>query len=248
MVYYMIRQPYSNELYHHGIKGQKWGVRRYQNPDGTLTAAGKRRYVSAARKVYRDFEKKASITGRVYEKTLKRSDKDLAKSAKVSTKYGFNSHEEYEKAVEEGRVSKRVQKKIDKADAKSIDSFERELVWSVENDRAKKVLNIYKEAMNETLKEYGKKPLKDIPTKTLKSGEDIVNGRILNAKDYAKSGAITGASIGAILAGAPFGIVSIPSASKKADVYQRRWEAEKGYYPYKRQTEYNKRKRQGYYK
>lgn len=30
-------------LSHHGIKGQKWGVRRYQNPDGTLTAEGKRR-------------------------------------------------------------------------------------------------------------------------------------------------------------------------------------------------------------
>lgn len=34
----------SNELYHHGIKGQKWGVRRYQNADGSLTAAGKKRY------------------------------------------------------------------------------------------------------------------------------------------------------------------------------------------------------------
>lgn len=30
-------------LMHHGIKGQKWGVRRYQNPDGTLTAQGKQR-------------------------------------------------------------------------------------------------------------------------------------------------------------------------------------------------------------
>jgi hypothetical protein len=32
------------ELYHHGIKGQKWGMRRFQNPDGTLTEAGKKRY------------------------------------------------------------------------------------------------------------------------------------------------------------------------------------------------------------
>ena len=32
------------ELYHHGIKGQRWGVRRYQNPDGSLTAAGQKRY------------------------------------------------------------------------------------------------------------------------------------------------------------------------------------------------------------
>lgn len=31
-------------LEHHGIKGQKWGVRRYQNADGTLTSEGKKRY------------------------------------------------------------------------------------------------------------------------------------------------------------------------------------------------------------
>lgn len=33
-----------NELYHHGIKGMHWGVRRFQNSDGTLTAAGRQRY------------------------------------------------------------------------------------------------------------------------------------------------------------------------------------------------------------
>jgi hypothetical protein len=34
----------SNSLTHHGIKGQKWGIRRFQNKDGTLTAKGKKRY------------------------------------------------------------------------------------------------------------------------------------------------------------------------------------------------------------
>ena len=33
----------ENELYHHGVKGMKWGIRRYQNKDGTLTNAGKKR-------------------------------------------------------------------------------------------------------------------------------------------------------------------------------------------------------------
>jgi hypothetical protein len=34
----------KNELYHHGIKGQRWGVRRFQNKDGSLKAAGEKRY------------------------------------------------------------------------------------------------------------------------------------------------------------------------------------------------------------
>lgn len=42
---YMIYK--SNELYHYGVKGMKWGVRRYQYKDGTLTPAGKKRALMA---------------------------------------------------------------------------------------------------------------------------------------------------------------------------------------------------------
>lgn len=40
----IVRRIQNDELYHHGVKGQRWGIRRYQNPDGSLTAEGKKRY------------------------------------------------------------------------------------------------------------------------------------------------------------------------------------------------------------
>lgn len=40
----MWQYRHTNELYHHGVIGMKWGVRRYQNKDGSLTPAGKKRY------------------------------------------------------------------------------------------------------------------------------------------------------------------------------------------------------------
>lgn len=40
---------YAGHLYHHGIKGQRWGIRRYQSKDGSLTPAGKKRYYDTSK-------------------------------------------------------------------------------------------------------------------------------------------------------------------------------------------------------
>ena len=44
-LYYVAGNVYnSNDIFHFGILGQKWGIRRFQNEDGTLTPAGRERY------------------------------------------------------------------------------------------------------------------------------------------------------------------------------------------------------------
>ena len=80
----------NSELCHHGIKGQRWGFRRYQNKDGTLTPAGKKRY----EKEMAEIKKEAKIL-RQKQRTADKIEKLNSERQKVEE--GKRALEEFKK-------------------------------------------------------------------------------------------------------------------------------------------------------
>ena len=96
------------ELYHHGILGMKWGIRRYQNKDGSLTAAGKKRYktqlqaeiASAANNKNRSFASTTYTNPGVSSiaANVKTKDSGIAEAAKTLGTIGDTINEQYNEA------------------------------------------------------------------------------------------------------------------------------------------------------
>lgn len=75
-----------SELYHHGIMGQRWGVRRFQNPDGSLTEAGEQRYTKVAtseRLIRKDTRDAVALLKKQNKKDAKKAKKLAKKEAQA---------------------------------------------------------------------------------------------------------------------------------------------------------------------
>ncbi len=62
-----------SDLQHHGIKGQKWGKRRFQNPDGSLTPAGVKRYRDEVEGIERQLNGQRETTVNDYQNAIKKT-------------------------------------------------------------------------------------------------------------------------------------------------------------------------------
>lgn len=86
---------YTDSLAHHGIVGQKWGIRRYQNPDGSLTPEGKLRY----RNTFKDDSVLSSA------KNQKLSSKKIKKAMQIRNNYVKHLGEEL--GIKNGKAIKK---------------------------------------------------------------------------------------------------------------------------------------------
>lgn len=109
----MYHNVYNEELAHHGIKGQKWGVRRFQNKNGTLTGAGKKRYSS-------DFEEKKAAyktAKKAYNKAFNKADTYRVAAWSPSKKQRQANDERWDDAFKKGQALNKAEKAYKKAKA-----------------------------------------------------------------------------------------------------------------------------------
>lgn len=142
---------YSTELYHHGIKGMKWGVRRFQNEDGTRTALGKKREASqgdkttarslksayrasvkSARKarrsrdseIQKDYDTKLNRIERKYKAGQDISEKDMAKASELDAS-ARKSWDESKNTYKQEKAAAKAEYKKSMAELKNTEEYKK---------------------------------------------------------------------------------------------------------------------------
>lgn len=136
-------------LAHHGVKGMHWGIRRYQNPDGSLTAAGEKRYGGKKgdkrfRKDHIEVAMEARKQANINTRVLEKSNKELAKSQK-----------RYENSAIKNPDSKKTKRLKADRDIKRTLNKAAEKASKMSIEKAKKYTD-------DLVRQYGDKSIKEI--------------------------------------------------------------------------------------
>lgn len=170
---------YNDELMHYGIKGQKWGIRRYQNEDGSLTSAGRKKYrqeIKAENKKAFEYGRDATVAANAATyarnqqiKSQKKLDKALAKDPEMLKK---STQKKYKRTLADIKSEKEMEKYAKETEA-----------------RAKK-------HCDSLIKKYGSENVKALKYGNYKTKDGKVtqrlNERVVTGKEFAKDVLVRG--------------------------------------------------------
>ena len=193
------------ELYHYGVKGMKWGVRRYQNVDGTLTSAGKKK----ARQEYRADNKTAYELGKSATISGHAASTSMRRTIKLENKLD----KQYEKDPEgTGRRTQSLRKKWD-ASAQTTDMLTRQYVKNKDSaeKHCKSLIDKYGQEAVSSIKYTDRKLPKG---KHSPDSFKTMNEKTNNLSDYAKAGLATMAyQATSMLLGLPISAIAVPKST-----------------------------------
>lgn len=199
----------EEELYHHGILGQKWGRRRYQNPDGSYTQAGRARYGifgGKKRKMSRDAKLRAKERTRVKNEEARReayaaeAERTIAQAAaeraktelreakkqnSIAYKLGSKAAENAAYKAEQKRMAKEANKPLSKNASKYIEAIQSGNKRQIERVARKLNNDEYRAAINRINMTYEMDRLKT--EANIAKGKQTVQ-RLTNAANMLSSG------------------------------------------------------------
>ena len=104
----------TGELQHHGIKGMKWGRRRFQNADGSLTPAGVKRYRDEAENIERQLSVRKSTTVDDYQNAIKKT-KTIGEGVDTARKFNDDV-----KRIKDPKLERQIRKSTEQLSDKEL--------------------------------------------------------------------------------------------------------------------------------
>lgn len=153
---------YSDELYHHGVKGQKWGQRRYQNSDGSYKSGAEGRYDSEPHSIRGNLHRFAASGHNAQYKVLRKLHvRTAARAHQLLAQKNMRKAEQADAALQQKRIDKII-RKANRERLKNVDpdlaknTVTKRVAYDYHNMSNREFMGKYKTSKGTFAKRYAK--------------------------------------------------------------------------------------------